>query len=119
MSFASGISSGQSVEVYECILNFFDLGPDFKNGVELLATCPRKTGVSCLLPLQLIFSSDVKHTTLGWILETVSAFLKSPDYVVPVMNFIDEKCMCFDDAEENHLELTSIHQEFIALVFRL
>jgi hypothetical protein len=34
------------------------------------------------------------------------------------MNFIDEKCMCFDDAEENYLELTTIHQEFIALVFR-
>ena len=34
------------------------------------------------------------------------------------MNFIDEKCVCFDDAEENYLELTSIHQDFIALVFR-
>jgi hypothetical protein len=63
-------------------------------------------------------SNGVENATLGWVLETVSAFLKSPDYVVPVMNFIDEKCMCFDDAEENHLELTSIHQEFIALVFR-
>ncbi len=34
------------------------------------------------------------------------------------MNFIDEKCVCFDDNEENYLELTTIHQEFIALVFR-
>jgi hypothetical protein len=54
----------------------------------------------------------------GWILETVAAFLKSPDYVVPVMNLIDEKCICFDDNEENYLELTAIHNEFIALVFR-
>ena len=33
--------------------------------------------------------ADTFETMSGWILEAVAAFLKSPDYVVPVMNFID------------------------------
>ena len=53
----------------------------------------------------------------GWLLEAVMAFLRSPEYTTPVMNFIDEKCTVFDNEEESKLVTTEIHNEFVALVF--
>lgn len=52
-----------------------------------------------------------------WLLEAVMAWLRSPEYTTPVMNFIDEKCIVFDAEEEFRLEFTAIHNEFVALVF--
>lgn len=51
-----------------------------------------------------------------WILESVMAYLRSPEYTTPVMNFIDEKCIVFDTEEESKLEFTAIHAEFVSLV---
>jgi hypothetical protein len=33
------------------------------------------------------------------------------------MNFIDEKSLIFDSEDENKLEFTAVHEEFVALVF--
>jgi hypothetical protein len=53
----------------------------------------------------------------SWLLEAVMAFLKSSRYTTPVMNFIDEKSLVFDSEDENKLEFTAVHEEFVALVF--
>jgi hypothetical protein len=36
---------------------------------------------------------------LGWKMEAVMMFMKSPEYTVPVMDFIDENCITFDEEE--------------------
>uniref|UniRef100_A0A7S4H8G5 Cilia- and flagella-associated protein 36 n=1 Tax=Guillardia theta TaxID=55529 RepID=A0A7S4H8G5_GUITH len=55
----------------------------------------------------------------NWQLEAVDQFMRSPEYKTPIMNYIDEKCIVFDDDEENKLEFTKIHEEFVELVFGL
>ena len=39
----------------------------------------------------------------------IIGFLRSPRWKVPVMTFLDEKCVSFDNEEENKLEFTGIH----------
>lgn len=39
----------------------------------------------------------------------IIGFLRSPRWKVPVMSFLDEKCVLFDNEEENKLEFTPIH----------
>ena len=43
----------------------------------------------------------------------VHQFMKSPAYTVPVVDFIDENCLAFDNEEESKLELSAIHNKFI------
>lgn len=43
-------------------------------------------------------------------------FLKSPRWKTPVVSFIEENCIIFDNEEENKLEFTSVHKEFIKIV---
>jgi len=50
-----------------------------------------------LLPLQ------------DWFFDMIIGFLRSPRWKVPVMTFLDEKCVAFDNEEENKLEFTGIH----------
>lgn len=49
----------------------------------------------------------------------VHQFMKSPAYTVPVVDFIDENCLAFDNEEESKLELSAIHNKFIETVFDL
>merc|ERR1719352_186251 len=56
------------------------------------------------------------HTENEWLGDYVLQFLKSPSWAVPVMQFIDENCMVFDDEEENKLEFTELHNKFKQLV---
>jgi hypothetical protein len=44
---------------------------------------------------------------------------KSPAWETPVMTFIDEHCMYFDDEDENKLEHTTTHDQFRDLVEQL
>lgn len=37
-------------------------------------------------------------------------FLKCPRWKTPVVSFIEEHCLIFDDDEENKLEFTDIHK---------
>ena len=39
----------------------------------------------------------------------IIGFLRSPRWKTPVMSFLDENCICFDNEEENKLEFTTIH----------
>ena len=43
---------------------------------------------------------------------SVVGFLKSPEWSVPVMEFIDQNCIVFDTEDENKFEYTTIHNEF-------
>ena len=44
-----------------------------------------------------------------WIFDCLITFLKSPRWKTPVVSFIEEHCLIFDDEEENKLEYTTIH----------
>ena len=51
-----------------------------------------------------------------WIFDAVMHFFNSSQWDTPVMNFIDEKCVSFEQEEENKFEYTLIHEEFRQLV---
>eukprot|EP00439_Symbiodinium_sp_Y106_P024098 s1271_g2.t4 len=40
----------------------------------------------------------------------------SPTWMVPVSQFVDQNCLCFEDQEENKLEYTLVHNAFKQLV---
>jgi hypothetical protein len=42
--------------------------------------------------------------------------LASPVWKNPIIEFIDENCIIFEDSEENRLEYTDIHMKFKKLV---
>lgn len=44
-----------------------------------------------------------------WILDSITEYLKSPLWKNPLLAFVDDHCLCFDDEDENKLEYTSIH----------
>ena len=46
----------------------------------------------------------------------IIGFLRSPRWKTPVMSFLDENCINFDNEEENKLEFTTIHVQFKRLV---
>ena len=45
-----------------------------------------------------------------WMKDTVSKFLESPIYSVPLLDFIDENCGMFEDFDDNKLEYTIVSQ---------
>ena len=49
-------------------------------------------------------------------LDIVADFLQSPTWKNPIINFIDENCIIFEDAEENSLEYTNCHNRFKKLI---
>lgn len=51
----------------------------------------------------------VNTATQEWFFDMIIGFLRSPRWKTPVMSFLDANCAVFDDAEENKLEFTSIH----------
>jgi len=51
-----------------------------------------------------------------WIFDAVMQFFNSPEWDTPIMNFIDDKCIQFDNADENKLEYTMVHQSFVELI---
>lgn len=56
---------------------------------------------------------------LEWLSDYVVGFMKSPTWVVPIAQFMDDRCDLFDnvvDGDENKLEYTACHQQFQQLV---
>lgn len=51
-----------------------------------------------------------------WLSDYIVNALKSPTWVAPIAQFVDERCGIFDDVEENRLEYMSCHQEFKILI---
>ncbi|XP_052429038.1 cilia- and flagella-associated protein 36 [Carassius gibelio] len=54
-----------------------------------------------------------------WVLESIAGFLSSPDWLIPMAHFMDNKCSVFDDEDENKLSYTEIHHQYKQLVERL
>eukprot|EP00927_Polykrikos_kofoidii_P025910 TRINITY_DN23201_c0_g1_i1.p1 TRINITY_DN23201_c0_g1~~TRINITY_DN23201_c0_g1_i1.p1 ORF type:complete len:701 (+),score=173.22 TRINITY_DN23201_c0_g1_i1:69-2105(+) len=53
---------------------------------------------------------------LEWLSDYMVNTLKSPTWVAPIAQFVDERCSIFENAEENKLEYTVCHNEFKELV---
>ena len=53
---------------------------------------------------------------MEWLSDYILAFLKSPSWVAPIAQFVDEQCIIFEDEEENKLEYTECHQEYKELI---
>lgn len=51
-----------------------------------------------------------------WLSDYIIGFLKSPSWVTPVMEYIEQHCIIFDSEAENKLEYTAKHKEFKALI---
>jgi len=43
-------------------------------------------------------------------LDCVLSFMRSPRWRAPVVSFIEEYCLVFDNEEENKLEYTNVHK---------
>uniref|UniRef100_A0A6I8PAJ1 Cilia- and flagella-associated protein 36 n=1 Tax=Ornithorhynchus anatinus TaxID=9258 RepID=A0A6I8PAJ1_ORNAN len=54
-----------------------------------------------------------------WVVESIAAFLRGPDWSGPILDFVEQKCEVFDDEEESKLTYTEIHQEYKELVEKL
>ncbi|XP_008319555.1 cilia- and flagella-associated protein 36 isoform X2 [Cynoglossus semilaevis] len=54
-----------------------------------------------------------------WIIESIVGFLGSPEWLIPVMDFVENKCTVFDDEDENKLSYTDVHQQYKTLVEKL
>jgi len=51
-----------------------------------------------------------------WLLDSITGFLRSPGWALPVMSFIDENCIVFDNEDENKLAYTDIYSAFKDMV---
>jgi len=49
-------------------------------------------------------------------LEIMTEFLQSPMWKNPIISFVEEHCIVFENADENRLEYTEIHSKFKKLV---
>ncbi|KAM9450032.1 cilia- and flagella-associated protein 36 [Clarias gariepinus] len=54
-----------------------------------------------------------------WVVESMAGYLSSPDWLIPLTDFMENKCSVFDDEEENKLSYTEIHQQYKQLVEKL
>ena len=56
------------------------------------------------------FSKDDK-----WIYDYVRQYLSSPVWANPLLDFMEQNCLIFEDIEENKFEYTKVFQEFTGL----
>jgi hypothetical protein len=50
-----------------------------------------------------------------WVYDYIRQYLTSPIWRNPLLDFIEENCIIFEDTEENKFEYTKIFQEFTGL----
>jgi len=53
---------------------------------------------------------------MEWLSDYIESIFKSPTWVIPIAQFVDERCIVFDSADENKLEYTVCHDEFKTLI---
>lgn len=53
-----------------------------------------------------------RNEEFDWIFDYTLQFLETDKFDAALMDFVDEKCLVFEDAEENKLIYTDIHREF-------
>uniref|UniRef100_A0A5F9DIK9 Cilia- and flagella-associated protein 36 n=1 Tax=Oryctolagus cuniculus TaxID=9986 RepID=A0A5F9DIK9_RABIT len=63
--------------------------------------------------------SAEKDDEVEWVVESIAGFLRGPDWSIPILDFVEQKCEVFDDEEESKLTYTEIHQEYKELVEKL
>lgn len=51
----------------------------------------------------------LKNKKQDWFFDLILNFIKSPRWKTPVLSFIDEYCIIFDDEDENKFEYTDLH----------
>ena len=61
-------------------------------------------------------AEEIQDGDHDWFFDIIINFLRSPRWKTPIMSFLDEYCIIFDNEEENKLEYTSIHNQFKNLV---
>lgn len=66
-----------------------------------------------------VIQANMAEDDSEWVLESIVGYLGSPEWVIPVTDFMENKCMVFDDEEENKLSYTEIHQQYKKLVEKL
>ncbi|XP_062864553.1 cilia- and flagella-associated protein 36 isoform X2 [Trichomycterus rosablanca] len=54
-----------------------------------------------------------------WVVESIAGYLGSPDWIIPITQFMENKCSVFDEEEENKLSYTEIHLQYKQLVENL
>lgn len=64
-------------------------------------------------------SANMAEDDSEWIIESIVGYLESPEWVIPVTDFMEHKCSVFDDEDENKLSYTEIHQQYKNLVEKL
>ncbi|KAG7283161.1 hypothetical protein CRUP_000523 [Coryphaenoides rupestris] len=55
----------------------------------------------------------------SWVLESIVGYLGSPEWVIPLSDFMENTCSVFDDEDENKLTYTEIHEQYKQLVEKL
>mmetsp|Transcript_10431 Transcript_10431/g.15600 ORF Transcript_10431/g.15600 Transcript_10431/m.15600 type:complete len:350 (-) Transcript_10431:310-1359(-) len=63
--------------------------------------------------------AEVDQSSYEWLYEYLLQFLRSPGWKVPIMSFVDENCIVFDDEEENKLSYTEVHNQFREMIDNL
>lgn len=51
----------------------------------------------------------------AWAYDFIRQYLVSPIWKNPLMDFVEENCLIFEDSEENKFEYTKIFEEFVGL----
>lgn len=51
-----------------------------------------------------------------WLYDYIIQFLRSPGWRVPILTFIDEYCVLFDNSDENKFVYSDIHEEFKKMI---
>ena len=51
----------------------------------------------------------------AWIYDYVKQYLTSPLWSNPLLDFLEENCVIFEDVEENKFQYTKVFQEFTGL----
>ena len=70
-----------------------------------------------LLPIN-SYSFTICFVCKEWILEIMAEYLQSPVWKNPLISFVEQKCVVFEDQDENSLEYTEIHRQFKSLIER-
>eukprot|EP00064_Thunnus_orientalis_P018837 superscaffoldBa00004477_g18945 len=64
-------------------------------------------------------AANMAEDDTEWVVESIVGYLGSPEWVIPVTDFMENKCTVFDDEDENKLSYTEIHQQYKKLVEKL
>lgn len=59
------------------------------------------------------YKMEENDSSIEWLYDYIVQFLKSPGWRIPILSFIDEHCIIFDNEDENKFVYTEIHNVII------